>query len=178
MEEHSGAKGRAIDVKTLTLVRHAKSSWKDRGLPDHERPLNKRGKRDAPMMGQRLADRGVEVDLLMSSSASRAVATAEALAAALDYDWDEIVVEDRLYAADAAEVLEVIEEQDDWVDRLMVVGHNPELTVLANQLSALDIENVPTCGVLELEYDVESWGEIADGGPVAARFDYPKKRPR
>jgi phosphohistidine phosphatase len=165
-------------MKTLTLVRHAKSSWKDRGLPDHERPLNKRGRRDAPIMGERLAERAVEVDLLISSSATRALATAEALAAALDYGWDEIVVEERLYAADAEEVLEVIEEQEDWVDRLMVVGHNPELTVLANQLSALDIENVPTCGVLELEYDVERWGEIADREPVAALFDYPKKTPR
>jgi phosphohistidine phosphatase len=161
-------------MKTLMLVRHAKSSWKERGLPDHERPLNKRGRRDAPMMGERLARRGVEVDLVISSSAKRAVATAEAMGEALEYAWDEIVVEERLYEAYAEEILEVIEEQDDWVDHLMLIGHNPGLTVLANQLSLHDIENVSTCGVVELKYDIESWAEMGVAEPVEVGFDYPK----
>jgi phosphohistidine phosphatase len=163
-------------MKTLMLVRHAKSSWKERGLPDHERPLNKRGRRDAPMMGERLAQRGVEVDLIVSSSATRAVATAEAMAEALDYAWDEIVVDERLYEAYAEETLEVIEEQDEWVDHLMLIGHNPGLTVLANYLSSHDLENVPTCGVVELRYDIERWAEVGDAEPVEVDFDYPKKR--
>jgi phosphohistidine phosphatase len=87
-------------MKTLILVRHAKSSWKDRSLPDRMRPLNKRGKRDAPMMGQRLAKRGVDVELMISSPAKRAMATAEAMAEELDYPWDGIVAEERLYEAD------------------------------------------------------------------------------
>lgn len=78
-------------MKTLILVRHAKSSWKDHGLPDHQRPLNKRGRRDAPMMGRRLADQGAEVELLISSPATRAIRTAEAMAEELAYPWDEIV---------------------------------------------------------------------------------------
>jgi adenylate kinase len=158
------------------LMRHAKSSWKETGLPDHERPLNKRGRRDAPMMGERLAQRGVEVDLIISSSAVRAMATAEAIAEALDHAWDEIVVEDRLYEAYADEILEVIEEQDDWVDCLMVIGHNPGMTALANHLSSRDIQNVPTCGVVALTYEMERWAEVGNAEPVGVDLDYPKKR--
>lgn len=163
-------------MKTLILVRHAKSSWKDRSLPDRMRPLNKRGKRDAPMMGQRLAKRGVDVELMISSPAKRAMATAEAMAEELDYPWDGIVAEERLYEADVEEILTVIEEQDDWIDRLMVVGHNPDLTALVNILSRSDLENVPTCGVVELAYDVESWMEIVEARPVQVAFDYPRKQ--
>jgi phosphohistidine phosphatase len=162
-------------MKTLMLVRHAKSSWKERGLPDHERPLNRRGRRDAPMMGERLAHRGVEPDLIISSSATRAVATAEAMAEEFEYAWDEIVVEGRLYEAYAGEILQVIEEQDDWVDHLVVIGHNPGMTALANRLSAYGIENVPTCGVVELRYEIERWTEVGDTEPAEVHFDYPKK---
>jgi phosphohistidine phosphatase len=128
------------------------------------------------MMGERLAQRGVEVDLIVSSSATRAVATAEAMAEALDYAWDEIVVDERLYEAYAEETLEVIEEQDEWVDHLMLIGHNPGLTVLVNYLSSHYLENVPTCGVVELRYDIERWAEVGDAEPVEVDFDYPKKR--
>ena len=91
-------------------------------------------------------------------------------------DAYEIVVEERLYEAYAEEILEVIEEQDDWVDHLMVIGHNPGLTALANHLSSLDIENVPTCGVVELRYDIETWAVIGEAAAVEVDFDYPKKR--
>jgi phosphohistidine phosphatase len=128
------------------------------------------------MMGERLAQRGVEIDLIVSSSALRAVATAEALAEAFEYAWDEIVVEEGLYEADADEILEVVEEQDDWVDHLMLVAHNPGLTALANYLSSQDIENVPTCGVVELRYNIESWTQVEDAKPLEVDFDYPKKR--
>ena len=162
-------------MKTLFLVRHAKSSWKDASLPDLLRPLNKRGRRDAPMMGRRMAKRGVEVELLLSSRATRAQQTAEALAEELSYPWDEIVTEEGLYEADSDEILTVIEEQDDWIDRLMVVGHNPGLTSLANYLARADIENVPTTGVVELRYDVSDWSAVASTKPIKVRFDYPKK---
>jgi phosphohistidine phosphatase len=127
------------------------------------------------MMGQRLAERGVEVELMMSSPATRAMSTAEEIAEELDYPWDGIVTEERLYEADAEEILTVIEEQDDWIDHLMVVGHNPGLTALTNILSRSGLENVPTCGVVELTYDVGSWVEIGEARPVRFAFDYPKK---
>lgn len=170
--------GRYHPLKTLFLVRHAKSSWKEASLPDLLRPLNKRGRRDAPMMGHRLARRGVEVELILSSPATRTQQTAEALAEELFYAWDEIVTEEALYEADAAEILAVIEEQDRWIDSLMVVGHNPGLTSLANYLGRTDFENIPTLGVVELRYDVEAWSDVAGTEPAAVSCDYPKRETR
>ena len=162
-------------MKTLLLVRHAKSSWKDRSLTDHLRPLNKRGRRDAPVIGRRLAERGVEVELMISSSAARAMATAEAIAEEIEYPWDEIVEEDRLYEADTEQILSVLEEQDNWIDSLMLVGHNPGLTALASYLSRSNIGNVPTAGVVDLRYDADTWTGIAALRPSRVVFDYPKK---
>ena len=89
-------------MKTLFLIRHAKSSWDDTALPDKDRPLNDRGKRDAPKMGKRLAKRDVKPDLILSSPAKRALTTAEIIAKKLDYKLKDIVVDDRLYAGAAA----------------------------------------------------------------------------
>jgi len=162
-------------MKTLILVRHAKSSWKDRSLPDRLRPLNKRGRRDAPFMGTRLAERGVDVELMVSSPARRAIDTAEAMAEELEYPWDEIVTDERLYGADAEEILTVIEDQDDEIDALMLVGHNPGLHVLVNGLWGADLENLPTGGVVELVYDIARWEEVEPTKPRQVRYDYPKK---
>ncbi len=162
-------------MKTLTLVRHAKSSWKNPGLPDRMRPLNKRGRRAAPMMGRRLAEQGPPVELIVSSPAVRAAETAEAMAEEMEYPWDEIVTDDGLYEADGAEILMVIERQDDWIDHLMLIGHNPGLTELVNTLAHAGVENVPTCGVVRLVYDVEYWAQISEVQPVQVMFDYPKR---
>ena len=162
-------------MKTLTLIRHAKSSWKDGGIPDLSRPLNKRGKRDGPMMGERLAERGVEVDLMISSPATRALATAEAIAEEIGYSWEEVVVDERLYHAEPYEILQVVEELEDYLDHVMVFGHNPGLTDLANEFSPYYIDNVPTCGIVELRFDVDTWAGIGGAGPVGMDFDYPKK---
>jgi phosphohistidine phosphatase len=164
-------------MKILTLIRHAKSSWKDPTLPDWDRPLNKRGRRDAPMMGERLAARGAYADLLVTSPAVRAVATAEAIAAEIEYPTDEILLDERLYGADEFEILEVIQGLDDAWERVMLVGHNPGLTDLVNALSPTGIDNVPTCGIVELTYDTESWALIGRIDPVAVDYDYPKKDP-
>ncbi len=163
-------------MKTLTLMRHAKSSWKNPGLPDHMRPLNKRGRRDAPMMGRRLAEQGPPVELIVSSPAVRALETAEAMAQEMEYPWDEIATDDDLYEADGAEILMVIERQDDWIDHLMLIGHNPGLTELVNTLARLGVENVPTSGVVRLSYDVGHWGQISEVEPARVTFDYPKRR--
>lgn len=162
-------------MKVLMLIRHAKSSWKDPSLPDWDRPLNKRGRRDAPMMGERLAERGAYADLVISSSAVRAVATAEAIAEAIEYPLEEIVVDERLYGAGEFEMLEVIQSLDDAWDRVMCVGHNPDLTDLVNRLSPYEIDNVPTCGIVALTFDTESWALVCHISPVEVEFDYPKK---
>jgi phosphohistidine phosphatase len=160
-------------VKVLILVRHAKSSWKHAGLPDDLRPLNKRGKRDAPMMGERLARRGVEPELMISSPAVRAMATAKAFARELGYPVDDIRRDERLYEADAFDLLEVIEEFDDALCRVVLFGHNPGLTELVNDLSC-DVANLPTCGIVELHFDTGRWATIGESEPACVDLDYPK----
>jgi phosphohistidine phosphatase len=161
-------------MKTLFLIRHAKSSWDDPALPDKDRPLNDRGKRAAPKMGKRLAKRDVTPDLILSSPAMRALTTAQIIARKLDYKLQSIVVDDRLYAAEMHDLLNVIEQLDDKLGRVMLVGHNPELTELAHRLSS-EVTHMPTCAVIELTFGAKSWTNIRRAKPTNVTIDYPKK---
>jgi len=161
-------------MKTLFLIRHAKSSWGDTALPDEDRPLNDRGRRDAPKMGERLAKRDVKPDLILSSPAMRAVKTAEIIAKKLDYGRKDIVVDDRLYAVGADDLLDVIHKLSDKLDRVMLFGHNPELTELAHRLSS-KITHMPTCAVAEFTFDAKSWSKIGKVKPAKVALDYPKR---
>jgi phosphohistidine phosphatase len=161
-------------MKTLFLIRHAKSSWDDPALPDKDRPLDDRGKRDAPKMGKRLAKRDVNPDLILSSPAMRALTTAQIIARKLDYKLQDIVVDDRLYAGEMDDLLNVIQQLDDKLERVMLVGHNPELTELAYRLSS-DITHMPTCAVAELKFDAKSWSNIGKAKLAKVALDYPKK---
>lgn len=160
-------------MKTLFLVRHAKASRDDPLLPDRKRPLTDRGRRDAKRMGERLAKRGVEPDRIVSSPATRALATAEIMAGELGYKRKDIVVDDRLYAATQAQLLEVVRELPDEETCVMLYGHNPELAVFAHQLSG-DTGDLPTCAVVELGYDVESWSGIGTNAPISVSLRTPK----
>lgn len=161
-------------MKTLFLVRHAKSSWDDTSLPDRDRPLADRGRRDVAKMGKRLAKRNVKLDLIMSSPATRALATAEVIAKMLDFRRKEIVVNDRLYAYEMDDLLDVIQELGDKLKRVMLVGHNPELTELAHQLTS-EITQMPTCAIAEFKFDVKSWSSIGKTKPAQVWLDYPRK---
>jgi phosphohistidine phosphatase len=162
-------------MKIVTLVRHAKSSWSDSTLPDIDRPLNKRGKRDAPRMAVRVAGRGARPDLLVSSPARRARKTAAAFAEALGVDHDAIRIDERVYHGDADDLLGILREQPDAIDHLMLFGHNPDLTDLVNRFDCAPIGNVPTCGVVELRLDVDRWADVDVTVPVVMDFDYPKR---
>ncbi len=161
-------------MKTLYLVRHAKSSRDDPTLPDKERPLNKRGTHDAPKMGERLAKRDVKPDLILSSPAVRALATAEFMAKELGYAIKDIVVDDRLYAASDDDLLAVIRELGDKPKRVMLFGHNPGLAELAHRLSS-EITEMPTCAVAEFAFDTESWSNVGKQEPARVELDYPKR---
>ena len=165
-------------MKELILVRHAKSSWKDPTLSDHERPLNKRGKRDAPEMGERLARSGCDPDLMVSSSAIRALETARSVAGKLGYPRESIAVEERLFHAGVAELLQVIRGVEDSVDSLMLFGHNPGLTDLANHIGPREILNMPTCAVLHLGLKSASWTEVGKTPVDEVMYDYPKSNLR
>ncbi len=155
-------------MKTLLLLRHAKSSWSDDSLPDHERPLNKRGKKTAPMMGRLIKSEGLVPDFILSSTAVRARKTAEAAAKASKYEGP-LELRDSLYLATAGEVLvEAQSVQDDRVARLMIVGHNPGMEDLVYMLSARR-EPFPTAALAVFELEIDLWGKLELG--VAARLE-------
>ena len=158
----------------LFLIRHAKSSRDDPALPDKERPLNDRGMRDAPRMGERLAEQDVKPDLILSSPAVRALATAEIIAKKLDYKVKDIVVDKRLYASAPDDLLAVIHELGDKPQRVMLFGHNPELTELAHRLSSKIID-MPTCAVAEFSFDTKSWSNIGKQEPAKVTLHHPKQ---
>ena len=160
-------------MKTLLLVRHAKSDWSHHGLDDHERPLNRRGKRDAPEMGRRLAERGVAPDVILSSDAVRARTTAELIAEAIGFGASRVITDERLYAASADEVLRVVGELDGDLSVAIVVGHNPEMASLAHRFSE-EIHEMPTCAVAEYEFEVDAWYELEDALPVSVWVDTPR----
>lgn len=164
-------------MKILFLVRHAKSSWKYPALSDMDRPLNKRGWRDAPEMGRRLAIRGNAPELLMTSPAVRAIRTAEAIARAIEYPLSRMVLDDKLYHGNPNQMLDVIKSLDETLTRVMLVGHNPALTDTVNYLATSRIDNVPTSGVVELKFDVSSWNDLQRDSLKSFYFDYPKKQP-
>lgn len=161
-------------MKTLFLVRHAKSSWDDAALPDRERPLSKRGERDAPRMGMRLAKRNVKADLILSSAARRALTTATLIAKSIDYKPKRIVVDDRLYPGSVDEILNIIHSLGKNLDRVMIVGHNPALAEFAHRLSS-EISRMPTCAVAEFTFDTKSWPLVDNSSLATAALEYPKQ---
>jgi len=163
----------ADEMRTLFLVRHAKSSRDDVSLPDTNRPLADRGWRDAPEMGKRLARRSVKPDLILSSPALRARSTAELIAEALDYKLKHIVIEDRLYGGTADDLLEVVHRLDDRVKTVMLFGHNPELTELAHRIAS-GITHLPTCAVAEFRFDAKLWPEVGKATLLKAALNSPK----
>ena len=164
-------------MKTLLMVRHAKSSWKDPRLEDHRRPLNKRGKKAAPKMARRLKKRGLFPDAVVSSDARRAMDTAIAMADVLALPSKVIHPTAALYHASSEEILEIVRGlADDW-QQVMVVGHNPGFTDLADFFFPEPIVNVPTAGVVELRFDASSWQEIHEDNLAYSHFDFPKNKP-
>ncbi|PSU27865.1 phosphohistidine phosphatase [Photobacterium lutimaris] len=164
-------KGRAM--KLLFLVRHGKSSWDDPTLDDHERPLNNRGLKNIPKMVHRLNGWQQGPQLIVTSSALRAAQTAylfsEGLGCAPKLESNSMI-----YTESAFELIDIIRETSDVVDRLMLVGHNPALTVLA-QMFGFKEENIPTCGVVVFGFEVDCWQAIAEEQGTMFYYDYPKR---
>ena len=162
-------------MKTLTLVRHAKSSWKDRGLSDRERPLNKRGEHDAPLMGQYVAEAGVRPSQIISSPAIRAWTTARIFAGELGYPVEFLQREDGLYLASLDNLLDVVATQDAGFNNLMLFAHNPGLTDFANYLVPGLTNNLPTSGAVSVNLDTDDWMLYDRPKTDLVFYDYPKK---
>ncbi|MCH7853423.1 MAG: histidine phosphatase family protein [Proteobacteria bacterium] len=162
-------------MKSLTLLRHAKSSWNTAGLADRDRPLNKRGQRDAPLMGKRIGAQDIRPSLIISSPAVRAWTTARIIAESINYPREFLQRDERLYGASVDTIMDVIADQDPGFNNIMIVGHNPGLTRFANYLLKDITSNLPTCGVVSVLIDSDDWN--LRGRPVATLtlLDYPKR---
>lgn len=165
-------------MKSLTLIRHAKSSWSSTETKDHDRPLNDRGKEDAPRMGRFLAGVGFAPQHFLSSTAVRALATARIIADAVGVPLESIQDEAKIYHASVPALLRVIADMDEKYESAALFGHNPGMGDLGNYLvPGQRIAQFPTCAVAHIELDIEYWGEVREGcGLLRAHF-YPKMLP-
>jgi len=161
-------------MKRLLICRHAKSSWSNRTLADKDRPLNKRGKHDAPMMGRRLHAQGIRADAVITSPAKRARKTARGIAREIAFPVDRIRVEEVLYGGSSSHLVEMLRMLENSVETVLIFGHNPDFTMLANLLGGLTIDNVPTCGIVALDFGFSAWKELAPGTGTLAFYDFPK----
>lgn len=149
-------------MKTLYLVRHAKSSW-EHDLDDHKRPLNKRGLRDGPKVATRVAAALPKPDLLMSSDALRARTTAVFFANAYGIPENEIILEQRMYDYTGDKLIQVIRTCPDTVNCLMLCGHNNAMTTIVNIFGDKIIDNLSTSGCVAIRFDIDTWKNISAG---------------
>ena len=164
-----------VAMRTLFLIRHAKSSWDNPGLRDFNRPLNERGQREAPMMAQMLANLGVQPDLLVSSPAKRALTTALFFAAQFDIADEQVLREQNIYEADPTDILKIISSLPDSARVVCLFGHNPTFTDVANLFSDDFIDNVPTCGIVQIETEAETWKNMYEGNSRVKACYFPKE---
>ena len=147
-------------MKTLLILRHAKSSWADAGMTDHDRPLNDRGKRDAPRMGLLIVELGLQPDIVVSSTAKRARSTAKRVIEAGGFTCPKQLLEE-LYLAPADTYIETLRQLGDAGDRVLAIGHNPGLEQLVALLTG-SYEALPTAALVQIDFDIDSWSQLAD----------------
>ena len=162
-------------MKGICLFRHAKSSWKYPKLDDFERPLNKRGRRNAPFMGQVLHQIGFYPDLIISSPASRAAQTSRIVAMELNYSLDQIQYQASIYESSPGNLVQILSQLDNRLKNVMLVGHNPGLTMLANAIGDTPIANLPTSGAYCAVFNISGWSQIKKQTGKLQFFEYPKK---
>lgn len=162
--------------KTLILVRHAKSSWDDLTIKDFDRPLNDRGKRDAPVMAQRLLDRNISIDAFIASPAKRAKRTAEYFAKAYGRGKSDIIFFEELYLASPATFCEVISRTEDKYHHIAVFSHNNGITDFANTLADIRVDEIPTCGIFAVKIETGTWSSFETASKEFWFFDYPKNQ--
>lgn len=160
-------------MKKIYLIRHGKSDWSNPDLEDFDRPLNKRGKRNAPFMAELLKQKNANPDLIISSPAYRTKKTAEIIKKGIAYK-SQILFDEHLYEASLGTILEIVNYIDDDYDKVFLIGHNPSLNMLGFYLVGFN-ENIPTCGILEIEFDCDSWREVNKKCAKLISFEYPKK---
>ncbi|WP_411275665.1 SixA phosphatase family protein [Daejeonella sp.] len=160
--------------KQLLLVRHAKSDWDDIKLSDFERPLNSRGEKNAPEMAKRLLRRGKIPQQIVSSPAMRALTTARLFAKELGLKKSDIIKEPRIYEALTTTLINVINKLDNNYSFTSLFGHNPGITDLVGNLCDTDLYNIPTCGMVLIQFPFDDWSLVSTGTGEIVFYDYPK----
>lgn len=167
-------------MKRLTVMRHAKSSWKDRELDDFDRPLNNRGRKAARRMGREMADRGMHFDLVLASPAARIRETIDCVQEHFKFD-SPIRFEERIYLARVAELVELVQALPDDVNSALLVGHNTSAERLVTKLAKDDEaglrarveQKFPTAALAAIDLPVQSWSEVDPGEGRIAELIYP-----
>jgi phosphohistidine phosphatase len=161
-------------MKTLLLIRHAKSSWDNIILPDFERPLNERGKHDAPLMAKRIKDRKIEMDAFVSSPAKRAKKTADIFMDELNAKGKKLITIPSLYEATSEKFYNAVENLKDKYDTVALFAHNPGITDFINSLECTPVYDMPTCAVYAVKIKTKNWKEFREAHKEFLFFDYPK----
>jgi phosphohistidine phosphatase len=162
-------------MKSIFFIRHAKSSWDNATISDFERPLNERGKHDAPEMAKRLAKKDIKIDAFISSPAKRAKKTAQIFAEAFEVEKDDIIYVPELYNASLPVFSRIIRSLDEELKSIAIFSHNPGITEFVNTLtSEIRIDNIPTCGIFAVRFPEGSWAEFDTAVKEFWFFDYPK----
>lgn len=161
-------------MKILILIRHAKSDWGNPSLDDFDRPLNERGKRDAPVMADRLLEKKINIDAFIASPAKRAKKTATIFASACKKNKTDIIFIDELYGAGENVFYDVVKNAGKKFDSIALFSHNPGITDFANLLTTTRIDNIPTCGVFAVKAECNKWSDFKTAKKEFLFFDYPK----
>jgi phosphohistidine phosphatase len=161
-------------MKTLFLIRHAKSSWDDPSLNDFDRPLNERGKKDAHFMAKRLTDKKIRIDAFVSSPARRARKTAEFFSKEFGGEEDKIILRSELYAAPPHAFEDVVSKLPNNLDHVALFSHNPGITEFANTLTKTKVDDMPTCSIFAVRITIDKWNEFEKAKKEFWFFDYPK----
>ena len=161
-------------MKNLILIRHAKSDWSKESRADYDRPLNRRGKWDAPFMGERLLEKKIDFERILVSPARRAEKTARLICKAMNIPRTRIQLEASIYEARPHDLLALLQTVGREISDLALLGHNPGLTELANWLADCGIDNIPTCGIVSLKADIDDWQELSPHVVELADFFYPR----
>lgn len=162
-------------MKELILIRHAKSDWGSEFLKDIDRHLNDRGYSDAYLLSNWYLKNQTIPDLILSSTATRALSTALIFARTLDLDMTNFVLDKNMYESTATKLLAIIKKQDDAKKTIMLFSHNPGITNLCNDLCKdVFFENIPTCGIVSLKFDTRSWKDIKEENAKLSYHQFPK----
>lgn len=156
-------------MKKLILVRHAKSSWKHNVI-DHERPLKDRGVNDAQLLSKHIANKGLKIDKVISSDAVRAKTTANAFILNMGIDENLVSLDHNLYDFSGYNLIKTIKEVSKEINSLMVFGHNHAITDFVNTYGNKYIENVPTCGITIIDFDIDNWSDLKKGNTIFTLF--------